>query len=174
MKRPTITVPAKIDAGVFRRFALFETFVRQKRWRSPALFAAILLTAAGVCFVFGADQRGAGLLGAVLALVALGLPAAYVVSFLCSVRKQGKRLGLDGARVVYTLHLNEDGILTTSEKEQSALRWEQIFCAYRVEGCIYLYATPRQAFLLPEDGQGDAVWTLMTRQLPAEKCVDRR
>lgn len=174
MEKQTITVPARIDAGTFRRFALFDTFVRQKRWRSPALFAAILLAASGVCLAFGTGRRGAGLLSAVLALVALGLPAAYVGSFLLSVRKQGKRLGLDGARVIYTLRLSGDGVLTTSGREQSELPWERVFCAYRAAGCVYLYAAPQRAFLLPEDGQGDAVWALMTRHLPPEKCVDRR
>lgn len=174
MANQTLIVPAKIDARTFRRFAVFDTFRRQKRWRAPALFAALMLAFALVCFAFRDGRDGAALLGAVLLLVGLGLPAVYVGSFLLSVRKQGRRLGLDGAQTAYTLHLREEGIQMVSGRERAEFRWEQLFRAYRVPDCIYLYVSQQRAFLLPEDGQGGAVWTLLTEKLPAEKLEDRR
>lgn len=174
MEKQTITMPAKIDAATFRRFALFDTFHRQKRWRAPVLFAAVMAAFAAVCFACQGSRSGAALLGAVLLTVGLGLPAVYVLSYLLSVRKQGRRLGLDGSRPAYTLRLGEDGIQVVSGKERAEYRWEQMFYVYRVPACIYLYVTPRRAFLLPEDGQGGVAWALLMKKLPAEKLEDRR
>ena len=66
MERETLIIPARINAGVFRRFALYDTFVRQGRWRSPALFAGILGAAAAVCLLMRQRREGAALLGGVL------------------------------------------------------------------------------------------------------------
>lgn len=37
-----LTVMVHIDGRLFRNFALFDTFRRQRKWVSPALFAAIM------------------------------------------------------------------------------------------------------------------------------------
>ena len=51
--------------------------------------------------------------------------------------------------------------------------WKDADSAYRRKGCIYLYAGPQRAFLLP-DGQADApdeaVWQAVARGLGEEKC----
>lgn len=172
MERQTLIIPSKIDAGTFRRFALFDTFVRQKRWRRPALFAGILCASAAVCILMREGREGAVLLGTVLLAVGLGLPAFYVLNFLWSVRKQGRRL--DGGRTAYTLHLREEGLTVLSGKERAEYAWEQLLLACRVPGCIYLYVSARRAFLLPDCRQSEAAWTLLREKLPAEKHMDRR
>lgn len=174
MNRETeLLVPARIDAAAFRRFAVFDAFSVRKRWRSPALFAALMSMFAAVCLTMRGSREGAGLLGGVLLTVGLGLPLVYVVSYVCSVRRQAKRMGLDGRRIVYTLRLGEDGVSVTAGKERAEYRWEQIFRAYRVEGCIYLYAAPGRAFLLPEAEYSAAAWEQIVRRVPAERVLDR-
>ncbi len=78
MERETLIIPARINAGVFRRFALYDTFVRQGRWRSPALFAGILGAAAAVCLLMRQRREGADLLGGVLLGVIEIFACAYI------------------------------------------------------------------------------------------------
>ena len=94
MNRETeLLVPARIDAAAFCRFAIFDAFSVRKRWRSPALFAALMSAFAAVCLAMHGSREGAGLLGGVLLAVGLGLPLVYVVSYVCSVRRQAKGEG---------------------------------------------------------------------------------
>lgn len=172
MERKTLIIPAKIDAEIFRRFALYDTFVRQGRWRSPALFAGILGAAAAVCFLMRQSRDGAALLGGVLLAVGLGLPAFYVLNYLWSVRKQGRRL--DSSRIAYTLHLREEGLLVAAGQERMEYPWDQIVLACRDRGCTYLYVGPQRAFLLPDCPQSEAAWALLREHLPEGVCRDRR
>lgn len=172
MEHQTLIIPSKIDAAVFRRFALFDTFYVQGFWKKPALFAAVFAASAAVCFAMRGRREGAVLLGTVLLTVGLGLPAAYVLNFLLSVRKQGKLL--DGSKTAYTLHLREEGLLVLTGRERAEFPWKQVHCVYRTESCIYLYVSPRQAFLLPEEKRSEEAWTLLRERLPAEKLTDRR
>lgn len=172
MERQTLMIPAKIDAGVFRRFALYDTFVRQARWRAPALFAAILGASAAVCFAMRQSREGAVLLGGVLLAVGLGLPAFYVLNYLWSVRKQGKRL--DSSRIAYTLHLREEGLLVVASQDRAEYPWEALHLACHDRGCIYLYVSPQRAYLLPECGQSEAAWALLQEKLPEAKRKDLR
>jgi hypothetical protein len=89
-----VTVPVSIDARIFRDFALFDGFFRQHRWRPLALFTGILLISAFVCFLMRNRAEQAAFLGIVLALIGTGLPVAYVLSFLSSIRTRAKRCGL--------------------------------------------------------------------------------
>lgn len=172
MERQTLMIPARIDAGTFRNFALYDTFVRQRRWRAPALFAVILGASAGVCFAMRRSRGGAVLLGAVLLAVGLGLPAFYVLNYLWSVRRQGKRL--DGSRIAYTLHLREEGLLAVAGRERTEFPWERIVLACRARDCIYLYVSSQKAFLLPECGQSEEAWALLQEKVPPERRQDRR
>lgn len=171
MEYPALIIPAKIDPQTFRRFALFDTFRRQGRWRLPALFAAILSTCAAVCFAMRHSRGGAALLGGVLLAVGLGLPAAYVASFLLSVRERGK--ALSGDRIAYTLHFKDEGVRAVTGQQQADYPWEQLYRAYRVRGCIYLYVSAQRAFLLPEGPQSQAAWDMLERHIP-EGTVDLR
>lgn len=172
MERQTLIIPANIDAQTFQRFALFDTFRLQKRWRAPALFAAILSVSAAVCLAMQQSRRGAALLAVVLLAVGLGLPAAYILSFWLSVRRQSKLL--DGARTFYTLHLREEGILALTGQNRAEYRWEQVYRVYRVRGCIYLYVSPRQAYLLPEGERSEAAWVRLREELPGDRIRDFR
>ena len=172
MERQTLMIPAKIDAETFRRFAMYDTFVRQGRWRAPALFAVILGASSAVCFAMRQSREGAAVLGAVLLTVGLGLPAFYVLNYLWSVRKQGRRL--DSSRIAYTLHLREEGLLVVAGQERMEYPWAQIALTCRARDCIYIYVGPQRAFLLPDCEQTEAAWALLQEKLPEEKRRDRR
>jgi hypothetical protein len=174
----TIHIPVRIDAATFRRFALFDTFTRGKRWRGPAVFATILSVSACVCFALHA-RRGAVLLGAVLLAVGLGLPVAWLASYLLSLRAQAKRMHLSTPQHAYTLLVRDGGIEITSVqgKGKTTLAWGQVYAVYRRRDCTYLYADASHAYLLPHsqiEGGEAGLWALLQAHLPAEKCLDAR
>lgn len=176
MSRQSITVPVHLDAKTFRTFAWFDTVKRPKRWRMPLVFAVIFTVFACVAFAMRGRADGATLLGVVLLVVGLGIPGAYFLSFYLSVRGQIKRFGLKEPRYAYTLTLSEQGVKIATDKEQDDYTWDRISAAYRRNSCIYLYVEERRAYLLPkgqEDGQQDAIWTLVREQLPAERIHSR-
>lgn len=171
-----ITIPVKIDAPVFRRFAVFDTLCRQKRWRSPALFAVIMAVFACVCLSMQGRQRGALLLGVVLLIIGLGLPAAYFLSFFLSVRTQIKKLGLSRQRDAYTLCLDKKGLEVFDGKENAFYPWETFYGAYRRKDVVYLYVSARRAYLLPDSQAGEkagAIWDLLMQSLPADRVFGR-
>lgn len=141
-------VQVRLSERDFLKFSMFDTFVHKKGWLRPALFAAILGASAGVCFALR-ERRGAVLLGAVLLIVALGLPGAWLLSFFLSVRRQAKDQGLAGGKYVYTLDLGEKELAVDNGHERAAYPWEQIFRVYRRPDAAYLYINPQRAFLLP-------------------------
>lgn len=145
-------VEVRLNEKDFIRFSWFDALRHKKVWHKPALFAAILGAAAGVCFILH-NRRGAVLLGCVLLVVALGLPAAWFLSFYLSLRKQAKAAGLSGGKYAYTLELYDDdrGIVVDNGSEHAAYPWEQVFHVYRNETASYLYITPQRAFLIPHD-----------------------
>ncbi|MBP3646579.1 MAG: hypothetical protein J6K55_09170 [Clostridia bacterium] len=171
-KSKKITVRVKMDGRTFRRFAMYDTFVKNKRWHSPAIFGSILLTAAIVCFIMN-HVDGAVMLGTVLSVIAIGMPAVYVGSFLSSISANIRAQKLP--RLVYEVVLSdeEEGVfirsLGTAKNEHMTLKWSQMHTAHRTKGCIYLYALPTKAFLLP-DGQADAtpdeIWALLNAKMP--------
>lgn len=167
-----ITIPVKIDAPVFRRFAIFDTLYRQKRWRSPALFAFIMAVSACVCLSMQDRQKGALLLGIVLLIIGLGLPAAYFLSFFLSVRTQIRKLGLSRQRDAYTLCLDKKGLEVFNGKEKTFYQWDSFYGAYRRKDGVYLYVSARQAYLLPDSqagGKAGAIWDLIRQSLPADR-----
>ena len=104
---------------------------------------------------FAAGREQSALIGSVLLLVGLGLPAVYVGTYLSQLNAQAKKLRLDPPRPVYTLRLAQEGVTIQNDMKAEAtvsLEWKNIHAAWRDKGCIYLYATPARAFLLP-DGQ---------------------
>ncbi|MBS5063014.1 MAG: YcxB family protein [Hungatella hathewayi] len=178
----TITIPVRLDAATFRGFAIFDTLKRQKRWKSPAIFAAILMASAIVCFAMNSRADQAVLLGSVLTAIALGLPAVYFGMFFYSLDNQAKAMKLNAARLVYTVELSgrDDGIHVTSasgEGQTAQFHWKDSFAAYRAADCIYLYVSPRQAFLLPDeqaDVTADELWDYLNAHMAAEKMHDCR
>lgn len=172
----TITVRVEMDAKTFRSFAWFDAFSRQKRWRSPALFAAILLAFAAVCFLMQGRAEQAALLGGVLTAVGVILPLGYFLQFYVTLRDQVKKFGLSQPKEVYSLTFSPEHVLVTNGKEENALAWDSIFAAYRRKGCIYLYAAANKAFLLPEDqipGGGDGLWAMLEGHMAPERLFAR-
>lgn len=169
----SITVAVQLDAGLFRRFALFDTLIRQKRWAPPALFFGIMLFFSLICFSLYGQKEQAALLGGVLLAVGLLLPAGYLLSFWLSIRAQIKKLGLRGGRQVYTVTLDpKKGIAVSAGKERALRPWDQVHGVYAVKDCIYLYVTPRQAYLLPlaqVEGGEESLRDLLRSALPPQR-----
>ncbi len=181
MPDEVISVTVQMDGPTFRKFAVFDTFRLRRRWISPVVFALILIAFSVACFLLR-DRDQSILLGCVLMAVGLGLPAVYFGMFHASLRKQASSLRLNPPRTVYALTLSRaaDGVLirnTTKAEEELTLSWASLYGAYRVPGCIYLYAAPAKAFLLP-DGQAsvspDALWAFLSEQLGDERLHDMR
>ena len=166
-------VEVQLNQKDFISFGWFDALRHKKVWRRPALFAAILGAAAVVCFVLH-DRHGAALLGYVLLAVALGLPAAWFLSFYLSLRRQAQAAGFSGGKYAYTLKLHDDdrGIAVDNGTEHAAYPWEQVFHVYRSKTASYLYITPQRAFLMPHScvkGGADGLWELIKRHVPENR-----
>ncbi len=166
MDKHKLVISVKMDAGIFLRFAVFDSLVFKKRWISPVLSGGILLLFAAVSFSRAGMTDGAVLLGAVLLAVGLFLSAGYFVYFFSSVRREIKKYGLDVPKPVYTLTLTDeaDGISVSSPNgETAAYEWERTYGLYRGKACSYLYITREKAFLLPDsdipEGR-EALWRI--------------
>lgn len=168
MKNKFITVHVRMDYKTLRDFSLFDTFVLKKHWFKPAVFGVVFVIFAIICFAAtGREQNW--LLGTVMLLIGLGMPAVYVGMFLGGVKNQAKKLKLP--RDVYTLTISDECIRIHNDlkkEEQVILEWNKVPAAFRCKKAIYLYAAPTRAFILP-DGQADVsadeLWTMMVRNL---------
>lgn len=175
MKQISIHVPVQIDGAVFRRFALFDTFQRQKLWRRPALFALILTVSSALCYS-RYPQEGSLLLGTILIVLGLGMPLVWYLSYEHSLHTQAKKMGLlKGPRRAYTLIFQEDGIQVSQDlgKSFSPVAWDAVTAAYRREDITYLYVGDH-AYLLPHSQvqEGiDALWALLGRHLSAGQLI---
>ena len=178
----TITVPVEMTAQRFRAFAAFDTFRHRKHWRRPALFAVIMLALAVLCFVRAEQQHGAVILGILLAVVGVGMPAVYVGGFFHSVSEQIHRMGLTRPRIAYRVELGPDGVTVHMPGRQqkaadATVAWANVWGVYRTAEALYLYVRYDQAYILPADqvrGGSDALWELCSRMLPAEKLHNCR
>ena len=170
----TIVIPVRLDEKTFRRFARFDMLRLRRRWVRPAVFALILCAFAFVALASRKPQSG--MIAAVLLAVGLGLPVVYIGMFLSQVNLQAEKWKLGKGRPVYTvtLRLRDFTVVNTRKAgEVVTVPWEEARQAYRMSGCIYLYASPAKAYLLP-DGQADApddeVWSMIVRCLGSGKC----
>ena len=177
MKQISIHVPVQIDGAVFRRFALFDTFQRQKLWRRPALFALILTVSSALCYS-RYPQEGSLLLGTILIVLGLGMPLVWYLSYEHSLHTQAKKMGLlKGPRRAYTLVFQDSGIQVSSDqgKTYSPLSWSRVTQVYRRGSITYLYVGDH-AYLLPHSQvqEGiDALWSLLGRHLPAGQLFSK-
>lgn len=161
-------VEAYIDEKTFRKFKIFHILKLYKAWKSPVIFASILSVAAIIAFIKH-DVDGAVFLGVVLLVVGLGLPVVYFSTFFASLRKETKKWKLKPPRLVYTLDLLEkdDGIRVSNDLQKVTYRWKNTHKAYLDDGCVYLFMTPDQAFLLPykNEEQRSELWTLLLKMM---------
>ena len=178
MNKP-ITVHVRINARIFRRFALFDTFRLHRRWKSPALFALILLTFSLVAFIAGSGTH-AEMIGNLLLIIGPGLPLAYVLHFLLQVRDQCRRLGLRQLRPAYTLNMDEKNLRIINDmnpEPEVSLPWESLHAVWRDEFAFYIYVHPSRAFIVP-DGQYDltpsALYDFFAARLPQDTLHGKR
>lgn len=169
MSKESILVPAKISREIFRRFAFFDAFYHQKHWQRPLIFALLLSAFSVACLLLRNRREGAMLLGAVLLIVGLGLPLAYLLNFSLSLRQQMKRMDLQGERIAYTLRLEPGGIHVAAGTGTADYPWETVHMVYRAAGCDYLYVSTAQAYLLPHVSSSENIWRLFQTALPPEK-----
>ncbi len=151
-----IAVSVTLDTKTFRRFALFDTFVIKKHGRKPILFSLILLAFAVAALWLRKEQSG--MIAAVLLVIGLGLPILYIGVFISQVNLQAERFKLGKGRKVYVITLENSGVTVHNlqqKEEDLRLSWDGVWRAYQRKGCVYLYASPAKAFLLPA-GQADA------------------
>lgn len=177
MEERNMRVEARITPKVFREFALFDTFRRQKRHRAPLLFALILLAFAAICFSRIGKLDGAGLIGGVLATVGIALPLVYILSYLASVRRTCKKLEQAGSPLAYELLLTAEGVRVKAGGKEKAYPWQKLHSACRLKNSIALYVAERQAYLLPntgDEGHEAKLWKRITDRLPAQSCLDLR
>lgn len=153
MNTDTFTAHVRINAAIFRRFAMFDTFRLKRRWVSPAVFSVILLVFSFAAMISGKEQ--AQMIGTVLQFIGLGLPLCYVLHFLLQVHDQCKRLGLKKLRPAYTLNFTEKELRVINDmasEPEVRLPYASLHGVWRVSGAFYIYAAPARAFILP-DGQ---------------------
>lgn len=172
MERNTLLIQSRITPEVFREFAVFDTMYRRKRYRRPLLFAAIMAAFACVCFTQQSRSAQAILLGSVLLLVGLGLPAAYILTFLWSVRKRAKQQA--DAPAAYTVALSPERVVVTAGKERAEYAWKDILYVYRIRRSTCLYVSADRAYLLPvsDRSEEDKLWALISER--TEKRKDLR
>lgn len=176
MEPKTLVIQSKITPEVFREFALFDTMYRQKRYRSPLLFAAILTVFACICFTQQGRREQAILLGAVLLTVGLGLPTAYILFFLYSVHKKSKQLNLKDAPTAYTVKLSPKAMAVTAGEQRAEYAWKDVVAVYRIKHSTCVYVSASRAYLLPvsEQREENERWDLISQHIPPEKRNDLR
>lgn len=171
-----ITSSVQMTAKEFHNFAVFDLFHHHKRWKRPALFTAILLVSSGICMTQIGKRDGAALLTAVLAIVAVGLPAVYFGTFFYSLSKQIKKLNFP--RPFYRVELEGDQMNVWMAGQQDKTEptnhyaLSDLHCVYRTETVLYIYVQPAQAYLISESTEN--FWTALGQALPAEKLHDCR
>ena len=175
MNIKTVTAHVRINSAIFRSFALFDTFRLRKKWKSPALFCAIFLFFAQICFMLENRAEQASMIGTLLLIVGVALPAAYILSFLVQVHDQCKRLGLKTLRPAYTLNMTDTELRVINDmasEPEGRFAWDSIHGVWRTENAFYLYVTPARAFLLP-DGQSSLtaaqLWNFLLERIGEDK-----
>lgn len=165
-----ITVPVKLTAKGFRNFAIYDTLARQRKWVMPVVFCLFLSLCAGVCYALRDRAQGTMALVSALLVVGIGLPAAYFASFFASIRQQNRRMGLDKPKAVYTVTLDGGGVHVDAGGQHMDHPWDALYRAYRRPDAVYLYPSPKQAYLLPfADTDPEALWALLAAHLPEDK-----
>ena len=84
-----IVIPAALNSRQFTQFAIYNVFIRQKRWIRPVVFF-ILMSVFGTIFVFS-EKQNSPLMAGVLFFIGISLPLVWFLSFLMNVRTQSKK-----------------------------------------------------------------------------------
>lgn len=151
--KESITVEANISSDNFVKFALYDTFVMRKRWRTPALFAAIMGGFSLLCFTLLRNREQSSLLGLVLLSVGLVLPTVWVLMFIVSARAQARSSKLTPYKAQYTVTFSENGFEVVKDKEHAKFTYGDIKRLVRRRDCVYIYVDAGRAFLLPDSAE---------------------
>lgn len=183
MHSQTITVHTMLDGKHFTDFANFDIFKLRKRHIKPILFCLILTAFSILCFILNNGKNQGSLLGTVLLIIAIGLPAVYFGLYFRSLGYQVKQMRLSKPRLVYTLELSDpdDGIHTIERPDprfasgtdtEHTYKWSEAYGAFRRKDVIYLYVSDKQAYIIP-DGQADSapefVWSFISSHIDSSK-----
>ena len=175
MSKSAVTDNVQMAAKTFKRFARFDTYSLRRRWRSPAIFAAILTAFAFVAFLMEGRAQDAALIGRLLLIIGLGLPAVYFLHYEVQLSTQVRRLGIRKPRPAYFVSISESGVRVVNNmarEEPLLLSFDQIHAAYRRADAVYLYHTENRAFILPAKDASvslASLWDLLAAHLPKEK-----
>ncbi|MBR5226406.1 MAG: YcxB family protein [Clostridia bacterium] len=175
MSNSAVTVNVQMDEKTFRRFARFDTYTLRRRWRSPAIFAAILTAFAFVAFLMDGRAQDAALIGRLLLIIGLGLPAAYFLHYEFQLSTQVRRLRIKKPRPAYFVSISEAGVRVVNNmarEEPLLLSFDQIHAVYRRPDAVYLYHAENRAFILPAKDASvslASLWDLLAANLPKEK-----
>lgn len=171
-----IAVSVQMDAKTFHDSVVFDLFHHQKRWKAPLLFSVILLASSGICMSQIGKRDGAGLLTAVLAIIAVGVPGVYFGTFFYNLSKQIKKLGFP--RPFYRMEIESTALRVwmagQQDKAQPSAEYttDSLHCVYRTENLLHIYVQPTQAYLLNESF--DTAWNILSGVLPESKLHDCR
>ncbi len=84
-------------------------------------------------------------------------------------------MGLSEPKEVYTVRLDDDGVHVTAGEQNLHHPWSSLYRAYRRPDAVYLYAGPKQVYLLPyADTDGEKLWAFVDAHLPNEKLFGRK
>lgn len=138
-------VSVQMDEKSFHDFVSFDLLRHNKGWQRPAVFTAILLVCAGICLSQIGKREGAGLLTAVLAIVAIGLPAVYFGTFFANLSKQIKSRVCPAPSTGWnwTPPGFRSGwpVSRTRPSPPTATTWNTVYCAYRTKEAVYIYTS---------------------------------
>ena len=173
-EKEKLTVNSNITGHEFARFAMYDTFVRRKAWKSPALFALMMGAFSLVCFTLARDREQSALLGTVLLSVGLVLPTVWLLMYIFSVRKQIRKFGLSAYKVQYSTQFGDGGFRVTKGKETADFGWDDVTELREDKGCAYLYVDKGRAFLLPDSENCRQALALAEKKLLPEKLNKRK
>ncbi len=167
-----------LDEKSYRSFALFDRLIRTGNWKRPLAFLAIFVLLAMVSFVAAVSgKQGALLLGSVLMVIGIVVPASHYYRFISSLSQWVARLGLQGKkkRYAYTLaFMDNPRALTVYDANKKTLifPWKDFHGIWRRKEVVYLYVEAGKAYILPlslKDGQKDAVLAHLWQVVPKER-----
>ena len=163
-----LKIDVTVTASIFRRFALFNAFIKQRRWISPVIFACLMTGFACIAIIAKDRSNQAMLLFYVLLSIGFLLPLVYVFGYLISVNTQIKAMKLSASpRYVYTLSLDLNSIEAVVNEARQVYSWRDIHAVYKKNDCTYLYVSPQRAFLLPNDHPDtEALWEMLRKAVP--------
>lgn len=167
-----------LDEKSYRSFALFDRLIRTGNWKRPLAFFSIFVLLAMVSFIAAAlGKQGALLLGSVLLMIGIVIPATHYYRFISGLSQWVSRLGLKGKnkRYAYTLAFMENPRALTvydANKKSLVFPWKDFHGVWCRKEAVYLYVEAGKAYILPssvEDGIKNAALVRLLHVVPKER-----